>query len=194
MRKLHVICVAYNRVEPLRTLIDSFICQTNPNWQLYVIYDGKAPKKILDVINIYSDYRILFIESDKRNKHYGHPNRAHMLKRLPKCDDFVLMTNDDNYYVPRFIDLIMEDIDKDTGIVYCSTVHSHFDYDILDTVIKKNLIDMGSFIVRLDIAKENGFNSVVFEADGIYAEECNDLCIKNKLKTIKVNKPLFIHN
>ena len=100
--KIHVICVAYYRDISLRGLIDSFLLQTDPNWLMYVIHDGKTPPKVKKIQDLYADDRIAFMESDTRNQQYGHPNRRHVLNKLPVNNDYVLMTNDDNYYVYLF--------------------------------------------------------------------------------------------
>ena len=193
-KKLTIICVAYERVVPLRILIDCFVVQTNKNWMLYIVYDGPAPKKIKKVMGLYNDDRIMLVESEERNQHYGHPNRKWMLERLPSCKDFLLMTNDDNYYVPRFVELMLAECKEDVGLVYCDTTHSHAAYATNFSELKENYIDMGAFIVRQDVAKETGFNYICFNADGKYAVECAAACKKKNLKTVYINKSLFIHN
>ena len=192
--KIHVICVAYKRTIPLRGLIDSFLLQTNPNWILYIVHDGKMPQGVKNVSELYTDDRILFIETEKRNGHYGHPNRKTILETLPSCDDYVLMTNDDNYYVPRFVEFMLKPCGKDIGIVCCDVIHSHFDYNYHKSVLRENGIDMGAFIVRLDVAKATGFNHVDFSADGKYAEQCSKRCRRRGLETIHIEKGLFVHN
>src|SRR4030042_2643072 len=194
MPKINILAVAYDRDIPLRGLIDSFVLQTDPRWQLYVVYDGKAPKKIKKIMELYSDDRIVLVESETRNQHYGHPNRKWMLDRLPHCKDYVLMTNDDNYYVPKFVEYMLARCNDEPGIVYCDTVHSHCNYDINYSELRGGYIDMWAFIVRQDIAKDTGFNYICFAADGKYAEECAETCRKRNIKTVHINKALFIHN
>lgn len=194
MTKLHIIAVAHNRDISLRILVDSFICQTNPNWQLYVIHDGEYFKKVKEVVDLYTDYRVMFLHSKTRNGKYGHPNRKFMLERMPSCEDFVLMTNDDNYYVPSFVEEMLSAAAKDVGIVYCDTVHSHYRYNTLNSLLKEGYIDMGAFIVRLDMAKKTGFNHTEFSADGMFAEEAYATCVKNDLRAVRVPKALFVHN
>lgn len=194
--KLKVICVAYDREIELGILIDSFRVQTCPDWELNVIYDGNIPtwfKKLITKHN--KDARIRFYNSDERYEKYGHPNRRALLKRLIGTEnDFLLMTNDDNYYVPKYVEYMLSAIDDKTGIVFCNTVHSHFDYRLHISELKCKGIDMGAFIVRFDIAKQTGFNSYDFNADGMYAEECKRTCDKRQLQYVWIQKPLFIHN
>jgi len=200
--KMHVICVAYGRPKELQILIGSFLVQTNKNWILHIVYDGPPPQDVKNVVapyvdkdSKYYDTRIDFWKSLERYQHYGHPNRRTMLETIPtNPSDFILMTNDDNYYVPVFVDYMLKECKFGVGIVYCDTVHSHADYDVHISQLKENCIDMGAFIVRADIAKETGFNYDHFSADGVYAEECLQTCIRRKLLAIKIKKPLFIHN
>jgi len=191
---IKIICVAYERPVPMCGLIDSLIVQTNPNWELNIIHDHTASLSILEVIELHNDERVNYFESETRTQNYGHLNRKMMLERMPISQDFLLMTNDDNYYVPVFIDKMLKECSSDVGMVYCDSVHSHFDYDHHKTKIKVDHIDIGSFIVRVDIAKEVGFNGVEFNADGYYAENCLAKCKEHGLREVYIPKPLFVHN
>lgn len=194
-RILQVICTAYERPTALRVLIESFLLQTNPNWVLYIIYDGTPPKEIFDVISSYEDKRIIFEHTPKRNGNYGHPNRDIMLQQIGGSNtDFVLITNDDNYYVPKFIEYMFNMIDNNTGIVYCDTVHSLLNYTLHKSVLRERGIDMGAFIVRFDIAKLVGFKSIHESADGAYAAECKRYCDNRGMLSKYIPKPLFVHN
>ena len=192
---IHVIMVAYERYIPLEIAIRSFLIQSSPNWVLHIVYDGKAPQRILDIISLVEDKRIHFYESEERYQNYGHPNRKTMLQTIEtNPGDFILMTNDDNYYVPVFVEYMLNAVRARIGIIYCNTVHSHMGYDIHYSELREQGIDMGAFMVREDIAKQTGFNHIHFSADGAYAGECLQTCIRYRLKTVKVNKALFIHN
>lgn len=205
---LHIITVAYERPVHLRILVDSFLVQTCPDWKMYIIHDGPASREELRTVSFYhDDKRIEWYTSAKRyhskeTPNYGHPNRRAMLQQIKgKPDDFVLITNDDNYYVPKFIEYFMEMAKPDVGFIYCDTVtriaypdQITLDYKMLFTKIRRSCIDMGSFIVRLDVAQETGFNFDTFDADGIYAEQCNETRAKKGLRAVYIAKPLFVHN
>jgi len=193
---LHVIMVAYCKAIPLRCAIDSFKLQTRKDWILHIVHDGPAPGDVWDVINLYKDdSRIQFEFTPVRNGEWGHPNRRMILRKLPlNHRDFVLITNDDNYYVPKFVEFFMRECHKAVGMVYCDTVHSYEQYNVLISEPRENAIDMGSFIVKLDVAKKVGFNGTHLSADGSYAEECANYCRRVRLGVKHINKPLFVHN
>jgi len=192
---LHVISTAYGRPIELRMLIDNFLIQSNPNWKLYIVYDGEAPSEIRQVVSGYADQRISFKESEIRCQQYGHPNRRIALRGIVGTDnDYVLITNEDNQYVPKFVEYFLNEAKPMTGFVYCNTVHSYLKYETLVTRVKENYIDMGSFAVRLPIAQKVGFNHTHLSADGKYAEECFVACKKAGLMVVHINKSLFIHN
>jgi hypothetical protein len=192
---LHVICVAYHRAVGLAGLICSFLQQTDNRWTLTIVHDGTVPQDVQQAVNHFKDPRIHFTHTKERNGQWGHPNRAMMLESLGgACDDYVLMTNDDNYYVPMFVELFLGCCKADTGMIYCNTLHNYMKYDILYTRLKENMIDMGSFIVRQSVAKAVGFKHRHEQADGRYAEECAVECAHNHFGIIYIDKVLFVHN
>ncbi len=192
---LKVIVVAYKRAIPLRMLIDCFMVQTSQSWELSIIHDGPAPDEVCEVIGLYEDKRIKWYQSAKREGNYGHPNRKKLLENLSiSQDDFVLITNDDNYYTPNFVATVLNNNTKSVGMVYWNMLHNYYSYDVLNTQPRINNIDMGAFAVRGTIAKKVGFNSTKFEADGIYCEAVVRYCQENKYRVMKLDKIMFIHN
>ncbi len=193
--KLHVICTAFNRPTDLKRLVYDFILQTDPRWHMRIIHDGIPPDGIERYIRGLKDPRIEFDYTKKVNGYWGHPNRRMMLNETHgDPGDYVLITNDDNQYVKAFVEIMLGLCTSNIGFVACDTVHNYFNYDILHTQVRVGAIDMGSFIVRLDVARAVGFNHDVEVADGLYAEECAAECRRRKLRVLGINKALFIHN
>jgi GT2 family glycosyltransferase len=195
MRILQIITVAYQRPKEIKLLISSFIVQTNPAWKMYIIHDGPTPEEITNIITEFHDDRLILCESKTRKGKWGHPNRKMMLDKIPcEPDDPILLTNDDNFYVRTFVDKMLTGMTKSVGMVYCDMLTNYYDYDIIRCIPKVNSIDMGAFVVRADIAKKVGFNSVKFQADGEYCEEVVKCCKENNYRVLKIEKILFIHN
>lgn len=196
MSRLQIICVAYNRPTELEVLCKSFQLQSVNDWVLHIVYDGPAPDNIINIMNpILKDIRIHFYQSPERYGKYGHPNRKTMLEAL-KCEprDYILMTNDDNYHIAKSVEYILNVAKWNIGIIYWNTLHSYMNYDVHISELKENSIDMAAFAVRADIAKMTGFNHLHLSADGAYAEECLSTCTVKRLKTVKINKCLTVHN
>ena len=192
--KLYIKAVAYDRPIQMMNLCGMFLVQTNPNWDLTIMYDGYPPKQVQDIMSLFADERIHFTHSGTRNGKWGHPNRKFMLQTLEDDkDSYVLLTNDDNMYVPVFVEAMLSACKEDVGLVFCDTLHSYIGYSVNKSKLRENFIDMGAFIVRCDIAKSVGFNHEHFSADGRYAEECGSYCAKNEIGIRYIDRPLFIH-
>jgi len=193
---LHVVCVAYHKPIALRGLVDSFMLQTNSDWRLHILHDGPAPASVLQTASLYAgDSHVAFECTPERYGNYGHPNRRRGLEQIvAPITDFVLITNDDNYYVPVFVEKMLAVCTPRVGMAYCNTVHSYMNYDVMYTRLKECYIDMGSFIVRLDVAQAVGFRHNHHSADGAYAVECAQYCMTQHLEVKYVDKPYFIHN
>lgn len=196
MSKLIIICTALNRPIELRHMIDSILLQTSKDWILHIIHDGPPPKEITKVMSLYDDERIKFTSTPQINGKWGHPNRKLMLRTVQaNSDDYILITNEDNYHMPVFVEYFLKQTKAGgVGFVYCDTVHSYMGYEILKTKPVENLIDMGSFIVRADIAKSVGFNHEHLSADGRYAMECARICRRKLLRILYIPKAIFVHN
>lgn len=193
--KLKVVVTCYNRHQYLGVIMEIFKLQTNPNWEMVIAHDGIAPQAVKDVIAQHSDHRITFYEHPVNLGVYGFPLRRLMLEKAEgDNDDFILFTNDDNLYVYGFIDNIFSVITPEVGIVSWDIVHSHKHFNTLHSDLKVDWMDMGGLAVRLDLAKETGFNHDLYYADGLYAEECHAKCLQKGLKAVKVSKCLFTHS
>jgi hypothetical protein len=197
---LRILCVAYGRPIDLSVLIGSIIVQDNPDWHLTICYDGEVPDSVSDVAKFYYSQgfkeKIDFVHSGERNGRWGHPNRSLMLNSIePNDKDYILITNDDNYYVKGFIRIMLGLCkNSDVGMVFCDTIHSHLNYNYHHSTLSVGGIDMGCFIVRADIATSVGFTSTDFAADGVYATACSRACRNMGLKILSIPKGLFIHN
>lgn len=196
--KLHVIVTAFNRPLDLLRLALDFVLQTNGEWVMKIIHDGTPPDGMAKRIKDLHDARIEFDYTERVNGFWGHVNRRMVLQEVcGSPEDYVLITNDDNQYVKVFWELFAAECGKDVGMVLCDMLHNYKwcgYYSVASTQVAVGRIDMGAFIVRLDVAQAVGFNHTVEVADGLYAVECAKECARRGLRVVKIGKPLFIHN
>ena len=110
--KIHVIAVAYEKFDFVKTFVQSMLNQSKKDWILTVIHDG--PNKEFD--QIMESYKkilpnnINFENTSKRYNDYGHSLREMGLKNI--LGDYVLLTNADNYFVPGAIEILTEALKK----------------------------------------------------------------------------------
>ena len=191
---IKVIMVAYQRIVPLRIAVDSFLNQSDDRWELYVIHDGQAPEVITEYMSRRT--RIQFSQTAVVNGKWGHPNRRSMLEKIEaEASDYILITNDDNYYIPGYVKLIQQHMNPGVGMIYYNTLHSYFNYTVHTSQLKVGRIDMGAFVVRADVAKAVGFKHDKEIADGMYCEDCASYCTAHGLQMVYIPGIVpFIHN
>jgi len=201
-QRLTVYCVAHKRYEKIPVLLHSLMCQTFQDFRLVVIHDGEDVKmrSMLERFQgTYSD-RFSFFFTDKHYGDYGHSLRS---LAIEQCDSkFIMLTNDENYYVPSFLENMFRKIEsEDLDLVMCDMVHSHDrpggrpqgSYNAFVTAPRTNDVDIGCFIVKTDLAKAVGFRDKSFGGDGVFIDDI----MNNNLRTVrwgKVDKILFVHN
>jgi len=177
------------KIEAAFTCVHSFLCQTYDNYEIYIHHDGPLNDVgLADKFRSLSD-KITFIDNLEHKGHWGFYHR-HNVSMMEPHADWVLFTNEDNYYVPVFLErMIMTAKNHNTKMVYCDSVHSHFGYSVLNSSVKIDFIDMGSFISHMDLIKTTQWTDFTANSDGIYAEK-----IGGKTNPIKVEGVLFVHN
>jgi len=197
---LEVICVTYNQVNQLRCLVASLACQTDLGFTLRIIHDGpniETQECVEELQVTFPNLHITYQETSLRFNDYGHTLRDIGLSEA--VQEYVMLTNGDNYYVPIFIEEIRKSIiAENPGIVYFDMVHSHLikdlpnpiGYQVLITEPKIYKIDIGSFVFRRVLGQSIGFKDRSFEADGVFFEALK----ATGPKIVKIPKVLFVHN
>lgn len=192
---LHILCIAYERPIETSAFIASILAQSCPDWKMTIVHDGAASPEFKRVIDFYPDPRINFIETEVRQGNWGHENRKVFLQLINgQPGDFVLITNNDNYYTPNFLKYMFREIKSDVRMVFCNFLHHNIEHRMIRAFPRVNEIDMGSFFVEIRLAQQIGFKHDVPASDGLYAEECYAAIRKRGLRAIHVDLPLFIHN
>lgn len=203
-KQLTIICVSYKRYEMIPILIHSFLAQTLQNFKLLIIHDG-YDQRMDEILSVFKrDYpdRVDYQFSETRFNDYGHTLRDIGIKQADT--EYVLITNDDNYYAPRFLEQMFHAIDArpdaHPDIVYCDMIHSHnnpglrwqLPYNRFETAPKRNHIDIGCFIAKSELAKKVGFRDKGFAGDATYFEDL--LKAAPKPRVVKIPMVLLVHN
>lgn len=183
----------YKRVNHLMCVISSIVAQTSPDWKIHVISDA-SPDGILEKVMDYwkHDERIRFTILKERHNDWGHTPRNIGLNESK--EEWVVMTGEDNYYTPVFVEYFLKEADKETNFVFCNMVtnFNNQQYIPIQCRIELGFIDIGCFMVRPELAKQIGIELKYKEiADGVLA----DKYVKKFAGGVKqINKILYVHN
>jgi glycosyltransferase involved in cell wall biosynthesis len=191
--KIEFIIPTYNRPDHLMCTINSIVAQRSDRWKIHVVADC-PPEGTLDKIIKYfdGDERIKFTILPERHNDWGHTPRNYGVENA--TEDWVIMTGEDNYYVPVFVDNFLDEVDSEVGFVFCDMVHNwtNFQYYHIKCEPNWGKIDIGNFMIRRDLAQQLKLNTKIAQSDGIYVEEFKVKFPNEKIK--KINKILYIHN
>ena len=199
-----IVCTSYDRIGPLRVLVQSILNQSDDNWNLHVIHDGPSQafsELSNDDLFVRNAARLKMECSKKRFNDYGHSLREIGLSSSK--GDYVLITNDDNYYVPHMLRAVNHAIARhQPDIVMFDMIHSHEfpggrlheSYQFFPTHFALNEIDMGCVLVRGALARSVGFGSKRYSADWDYFSACASSPDCKDVKLVKIPKVLFVHN
>lgn len=191
--KIEFAISTYKNPHHVATMLGCLCAQTNPNWKAHVItetiYDGYYRIK-----NFYSDHpQIKFTELNGPFNDWGHSQRLYGM--MQASEEWVVMTGDDNYYCPIFVDQLLSVVNSDTNFVYTDMLHNHHNYlEYFVSEPEVNRIDIGNFATRSSLAKVVPFNKSLHNGDGFYVVEyirryCN---LPGSVK--KISKALYVHN
>jgi len=191
-----IVVVAYQRYAQIPCLIHSLLSQTFDDFEVIVLHDGPDEKHLSTMSPFLTDSRIKYGQTQLRYNDYGHSLRNLGIQQAK--GDFIINTNDDNYYVPIWLDELQNVITKnpDCNFVYYDMILSHHnilnhnrkDYGLLIPKIEHSMIDVGQYAVKRDVIKNHKFKSNP-DSDG-------DLIVsmKDELNPIYLDKVLFVHN
>lgn len=201
--KIHVIAVSFEKFGQLKIFVQSWINQSKDNWFLTVIHDGPN-QEFNEIMRGYKDEcsdRIEYLTTLKRFNDYGHSLRDMGLKSIK--GDYVLLTNADNYFIPKAIEFINEAfIESQPEVVIFDMVHSHnapggrnlLSYSYFETKLERLSIDISAAIVKASLAEKVGFRDKTHDGDATYFEDLIKLKHPNALTFAKIMRVLFVHN
>ena len=182
----------YKSVNNLILILQSLIVQNNENWKASVVIDGNT-----DVFDDIKDFyknenRIQFTNIPGPSNDLGHTPRNYGLQHT--TEEWVVMTGDDNYYIPTFVDEILKIIDTETAFVYCDMIHNGYGYKLFNCHHSSHNIDIGNMIMKSEYAKQLELDRTILDADGVFCNAyINKFCLdESQIK--KINSILYVHN
>ena len=195
--RIEFVIPTYERTDHLMTILSSLVSQTNPNWTAHVVIDKPFGEDVIEKlakIAIYyeNEGRIKFTLLDTHYGDWGHTPRNY---GLSKCNqEWVVMTGEDNYYVPVFVEEMLKVVDDDTHFVFCDFVINGIDDVYLPVPSKVELgkIDIGSFMTRTLNSKKMELDVTKPDSDFDFVQEYLYRFHEGKIK--KVEKILYVHN
>ena len=191
MDKIEFIIPTWERPEKLKLILQSLVLQTNLNWICNVVIDGLTTE-YREVKDMYQDEeRVRFSHVDGPNNDWGHSGRNYGLDN--SREEWVVMSGDDNYYTPTFVDNFLNLARYNVDFVYCDMVHDmkRDDYQPIPSKLQLGWIDIGNVMFRRSVIGDLRLKKDSYDADWKFI----DYITTNKTKRIKkINKILYVHN
>jgi hypothetical protein len=167
----------------LKLFVLSMQRQRYDNWELVAVTDGpnETAARLVAEIN---DPRIRLIETEKRLGRWGHPYRQ---RGLDACrGDYIGMSNDDNYYVPGYIEQMLNALGSTADVALCEALHSYSGWQV---VVPGT--DLGAWIARASLVRKVPWPGLDYTSDRDYLRSLLALA-PGRVATVA--RPLFIHN
>lgn len=178
-----------------RCLIESLRAQTWPKWRAVVVHDGPVhPSQQAAWERLAEDphHRVrLHVTADRRGE-YGHPHRQKALRLVPAECNWIVHTNQDNYFVPTFLETMLSACLRSGALwSYCDMVHSHRLWKFLPCQVRRGRIDLSCVLVRRELAERCEFPTSGFTGDWTWISRL-DAAAKGRRE--HVPSALVVHN
>lgn len=192
MSKIEFIIPTYNRPNQLMGVISSIFSQRSDKWKIHVVADGPYDgyEKVKNYFS--GDDRIKFSELDGPFKDWGHTPRNYGLEHA--TEDWVVMSGDDNYYMPVFVDHFLSVVKPYVNFVFCDMIHNwtEFQYHYIKSAPKYGSIDIGNFMSRRVNAQKLKLDIKREAADAVFVDDY--LKKFGREGIVYIPKPLYVHN
>ena len=172
-----------------------------------IIHDGQSSEfdQIVQEYKSISSGKIMSFSTNIRYDDYGHTLRSLGLEC--SAAKYTLITNGDNYFIPKTVQYLKEKYmsflqieGADPDIILFDMIHSHENpgrtlaepYSYFNVSLEEYKIDMSSAIVKTEISRAVGINSIDHGADQQYYSDIRNSC--HEIREAKVNRVLLVHN
>ena len=193
MSKIEFIIPTYDRTDHLMCILNSLCSQTSDRWIAHVVADCPPENSLDKIMNYFDgDERIKFTILPVRHNDWGHTPRNYGLEHA--TEEWVVMTGEDNYYVPTFVKTFLDVATPSTHFIFCDMVHNWVNnqYIHLKSNIAFGQIDIGNFASKRKYASQLKLNTSINQADWLFIENYLTKFPEGKIKYIP--KTLYVHN
>ena len=194
---IEFIIPTYNRTEHLFTIVCSILAQSNPNWKIHIVGDN-IPQNNLDrlnsFLNVINDDRIRFTNLPERTNDWGHTPRNYGLEHA--TEEWIVMTGEDNYYAPVFVEYFLKEGEVDETIfMYSNMVHNWTDHQYypVSCELEYGKIDIGCYAFRKKYATNMKLDTTISHSDWTFAEKYMKINAPFGI-AVKIDKILYVHN
>ena len=178
--KIHILAVAYLRLGELKVFVQSILNQSSDDWFLTICHDGPNDEfnSIMENYVASGSNNIKFFHTETRFNDYGHTLHDLMLKEIK--GEYVLLTNADNYFIPKAIEYLKNCINEtNADVIIYDMIHSHNrpggrllpPYSFFETDFNRLSIDVSAAIVNETLAGKVGFRDKTHDGDATYFED-----------------------
>ena len=177
--------------EKMQAFLLCMDAQRYSNWEVIVTTDGPASYDIRALVESATP-AVRLVETSERLGQWGHPWRQNGLDVALRSfgGDYICMSNDDNYYVPSYLELMALELDRGADLVLCDQLHAYRGWQWQRTEPRCGSCDLGCFMAKRELVAQVKWPGNDFAADGRFVEE---LAAKAG-KVAHVDRPLFIKN
>ena len=203
MSNVEFIISAYNRPNHLMMAINCIYAQTATNWKVTVVAD--APFDGLDKVKGFfeGDDRIRF-HTIEGGPHKDWGNTARMWGIANSTEEWIVMTGDDNYYFPVFLESMNAAMTDKTQFIFCDMYHNYANYVYEKSELRKIVypdnsfrfegMDIGAFASKSEYARQVTYYPKWHCADGAYAAEYWEKFCKDPESIVRIPRGLYVHN
>jgi len=194
--KFSFVIPCWEQTHLLKCLLQSIVCQTYNNWEVILVHDGPNPEHKENLLEYLQDPRFKYYSTGQRYGYWGHYGREYGTNL--STGDWIIHTNDDNYFTPNLLEEITSVLNPEINFVYWemilgkySNLHSHNQKDWGHFIprIQHSYIDWGQFATKSEVIKKYQINKHEAAADGTLVED-----MKHELNPTFIDKCLFVHN
>lgn len=178
-----IVCRVKYDLDRVRAMMLCMQRQRYEFWELLCVTDGPmVDDRWYDEL-FCDDPRVKLIDTPERKGYWGHPYRQLGIDAAQ--GKYIGLTNDDNYYVPGYIEQMVAALqDEQSDLAVCISVHRYSGWGICAGG------DLGAWIADRELLKKCPWPGNHFTAD----QDHMRLLIKESKKVSLVKKPLFVKN